>query len=105
MTAPLDVQATLSPRALAALKAAYATRGKYAGRLLARCPLGTTDAAAAWTAAQLVCNPFKVGIMNMLLFTTDQKAIHREVLDLFETLPNARLFDRDRAALERLGAW
>jgi hypothetical protein len=98
---------TLSPAAAEALKACYATRGKHKGRLLAKCPPSNTLAAAAWQAAMLICNPYKVSICSMLFMTEEQRAIRNEVESYFDALPrDARIAaDRDRAALEHLGVW
>ena len=52
----------LSENARLALSAAYATRGKNRGQLLARCPRSETLAAAAWQGAMFACNPYQVSI-------------------------------------------
>jgi hypothetical protein len=97
----------LSDKARTALAKAYATRGKHRGQLLARCPRSDTLEAAAWQGAMLVCNPYKAGIGVLLFMSPEQKAIQEEVTAHFESLPREHvvLAQRDREALERLGAW
>jgi predicted oxidoreductase (fatty acid repression mutant protein) len=98
---------SLSAIAKAALAAAYATKGRHKGQLLARCPLSHTLPAAAWQGAMIVCNPYKVGIATMLFMTDEQRAVFEEVKEHFERLPRAYqiMAQRDREALERLGVW
>ncbi len=98
---------TLSLNARAALQGAYATRGKYRGQLLKRCPRSDTLAAAAWNGAMMVCNPYLVSIGACLLNTPEQQAIFHEVRAHFESLPREYqiMAQRDREALERLGVW
>jgi len=98
---------TISDAAALALKACVATRGKHKGRLLARCPPSHTLAAAAWQGAVLSVNPYKASICSMIFMTEEQRAIRNEVLAIFDAIPrkSASGFDRDRAALERLGVW
>jgi len=97
----------LSNAARAALAAAYATRGKHRGQLLAKCPRSETLAAAAWQGAMLSCNPFKASIGAMLFMSAEQKAIRDEVLAHFDAMPHAYriMAQRDREALEGLGVW
>jgi hypothetical protein len=97
----------LSDKAREALAKAYATRGPHRGQLLARCPRSNTLEAAAWQAAMMVCNPYKVGIGVIIFFTGDQHEIYQEVLAHFENLPREYMLmaQRDREALEKLGAW
>jgi hypothetical protein len=97
----------LSDKAREALAAAYATRGKHRGQLLARCPRSDTLAAAAWQGVMLSVNPFKVSIAASLVFTEEQRAIAAEITAHFDSLPHAYriMAQRDRYALEKLGAW
>jgi hypothetical protein len=97
----------LSETAKAALAACFATRGKHKGKLLAKCPLSTTPAAAAWQGAMAVVNPYKLGIGTLLFMTDAQRAIFEEVEAHFKSMPRdyANGSDRDREALERLGVW
>ena len=97
----------LSEQARSALAAAYATRGKHRGQLLAKCPRSETMAAAAWQGAMLSVNPFKASIGAMLFMSSEQKAIREEVFAHFEALPHAYriMAQRDREALESLGVW
>jgi len=97
----------LSDTARTALASAYATRGKHRGQLLARCPRSNTLAAAAWQGAMIVVNPYQCGIATMLFFSAEQKAVFEEVKAHFDALPRDYqiMAQRDREALERLGAW
>jgi len=99
--------AKLSDIARAALVEAYATRGKHRGQLLAKCPRSDTLAAAAWQGAMMVCNPYRVSIAALIFMTVEQRAIYDEIVAHFEALPREYMImaQRDRYALERLGAW
>lgn len=94
----------ISDKAALALRDAVATRGAHKGKLKAKAPPARSNGYAAWQAAQMVCNPFKVSIFGQIMMSDEQRAIFEEVLNIFETL-NIRGMDRDRNALERLGAW
>jgi len=85
----------------------FATRGRNKGHLLAKCPPSHTLEAAAWQAAQMVCNPYKAGIMTQMFFTPVQRELYQEVLAYMESQPlwKQRMLDRDRAALSKLGVW
>lgn len=98
---------TLSDNARNALAAAYATRGKNRGQLLAKCPRSETLAAAAWQGAMIVCNPYQVSIGAVLFFNTEQRAVFDEIKNHFERLPREYqiMAQRDRETLERLGVW
>ena len=99
--------AVISDTAARALRDAVATRGKHKGMLLAKCPASNTLAAAAWQAAQMHANPYKVSIGAVLFFSEEQRAIYHELTGIFETLCKGRrlAWDRDREALQALGAW
>jgi hypothetical protein len=94
----------ISDTAAHALKAAVATKGKHKGLLLAKAPPSRTLAYAAWQAAQMCCNPYKVSISGMMFMSAEQRAVYDEVLAIFEGLGIKKL-DRDRNGLERLGVW
>jgi hypothetical protein len=98
---------TLSTKAKSALSAAYATRGKHRGQLLAKCPLSSTNAAAAWQGAMMCCNPYKVGICAIMFMSAEQREIFNEVKAHFDALPREHMImaQRDREALESLGVW
>ena len=93
----------------AAVRGAFATRGKHKGQLLARCPKSNTDAAAAWQALQSAANPYKVGIATVLFFSERQRLIFDAVGLVIDSLHrqgvSIAVLDRDRAALDALGAW
>jgi len=103
----------LSDRAQAAIRSALATKGPRKGLLLSSAPKGETDAFAAWAALMMRCNPFKVGMCNMIRLAWDQdrKALHDEIDAWFLSLPeNTRRglivgLDKDRLALQTLGVW
>jgi hypothetical protein len=96
----------LSPKARESLMLAMATRGPNKGLLRAKAPPSQTLAYAAWQGAQMACNPFKVSIFGTMFMTDEQKAIRDEVTAYLDARPAlARVLDRDRSALEQLGAW
>jgi len=97
----------LSPAARAAFDAALATRGPRKGMLLARAPASRTLAYAAWNGAMVSANPYKASIAGMIFMSAEQHGIRAEVTAWVDAQPKrARMaLDRDRANLERLGAW
>jgi hypothetical protein len=101
---------TLSPAARAALIACFATRGINKGRLLSKAPSPfkpeTRMAHAAWHGAMLACNAFKAGVFSLMLLDKEQRAIADEVTAYMDARPGlAKVCDRDRDALEKLGVW
>jgi len=94
----------ISEKAALALKEAVASNGKHKGLLLSKAPPSRSLAYAAWQAAQLCCNPYKVSIAGMILMSDEQHEIYNEILAIFEGL-GIKSLDRDRNSLERLGAW
>jgi hypothetical protein len=94
----------ISDTAARALQAATVTKGRNKGLLLAKPPISQTLAYAAWQAAVMACNPFKASIWGQMMMTAEQRAVYDELLHIFDTL-KIRNLDRDRNALERLGAW
>jgi hypothetical protein len=89
-----------------AVNGAIATRGKNKGQLKAKCPPMNTDAAAAWQAIQMQANPYKVSMGACLFFNLRQTKIFNAVLETIqEKNIDVRGLDRDRVALEELGAW
>lgn len=97
----------LSVSARDALTLALVSHGPHRGQLLARCPKQGTLAAAAWHGATLSVNPYKADVTAMMGFTAQQQATAKEIIDWFEAMPKAdrTRWDRDRLALETLGAW
>ena len=89
---------------IAAINAARASRGKNKGMLKASCPRSDTDAAAAWQAITLHANPYKFSIWQAWAFTDRQRAIY-DAIDKALAGVDCRGADRDRVALERMGAW
>ena len=89
---------------ISAMDAAIATRGKHKGKLKRVCPPMGTDAAAAWQALTLLSNPYKISIFQISLFSERQAWIYRNIVNALEPL-DIRSLDRDRAALEIMGAW
>jgi hypothetical protein len=97
---------TLSEKAKAALESCFVTRGKNKGALLKNAPPSSSLAYAAWQGAMIVCNPYKVSIAGLMFMAEEQLEVYREVESFFTSLPKeARFLDRDRLALESLGAW
>lgn len=94
----------ISDTAANALKGAVTSRGAHKGLLLSKAPPSRTLAYAAWQAAQMCCNPYKVSIAGMIFMSPEQRAVYDEVLSIFEGLGIKNL-DRDRNGLERLGVW
>lgn len=98
----------ISEKAGRALYSAACHRGVNAGRLLKNAPRDGL-ARAAWYGAQSVCNPYKLSIPAIMLFSQEEREIYREVESLFEAMKargwRPELLDRDRLALESLGAW
>ncbi len=90
-----------------ALRGAISTRGKNKGQFLAKAPPSNSLAYAAWMGAMLSINPYKVSVFGMMMMTADQKAVCDAVTKFFDAMPKAEriAFDRDRRALEMLGAW
>lgn len=90
-----------------AIRGAIATRGVHKGRFLAKAPPSHTLAYAAWQGAMLSINPYKTSVIGLMLMTPDQKAVCDAVTKYFDAMPKAQrtAFDRDRRALELLGAW
>jgi len=89
---------------IAAIDAALVSRGKRKGALKAACPPMGTDAAAAWQALVGHANPYKMGLGHIMFFTDRQSAIYRAIDDALAG-QDVRALDRDRLALEMLGAW
>lgn len=87
-----------------AIGAALVSRGKNKGILKAQCPPTGTDAAAAWQAVMGYANPYKLGIGHIMFFNNRQRAIYHAIDDALKG-KDLRGYDRDRVALELLGAW
>lgn len=98
---------SLSDKAKAALEACFCTRGKNKGMLLRQCPPSNTLAAAAWQGAMLSVNPYKVSVMQTILFTAEQREVAGEVTNYMDNLsPKLRTaVQRDRRTLEAAGVW
>lgn len=98
--------ATISDKAAQALRGAICTKGKNKGLLLAKAPPFKTLSYAAWQAAVLIANPYKASIPGIVLMNDEQRAIYNELVDIFEAIGAVNLkLDRDRNALDALGAW
>ena len=89
---------------IAAIDSAIVSRGKSKGRLKRQCPPMGSDGAAAWQAMMLEANPYKASIWQISLFNERQSYIFRNVSQAIEGL-DLRTMDRDRLALEIMGAW
>lgn len=66
----------------AASAGAFCKSGPNKGRLKAKCPQMGTDAAIFWQAIQMVANPFKVSIAQLIFLNADQQ----EFFELVEAL-------------------
>jgi hypothetical protein len=96
----------LSAETVAAIRACYATRGPYKGRLLAKAPKQGSAVHAAWQALMLAWNPYKASIFAVMMIRRgEHAAVFETTLAWAERNMHLRGSDRDRAALERLGAW
>jgi len=96
----------IETRLLLALNQAIASKGKHKGQIKAKCPPMGTDGAIMWQALMMHANPYKVGIGHMIYATHMDsefyKACESFAQERASVLPR---LDRDRVALERLGAW
>ena len=102
----LDKSAAQIDRLLLAFDGAIASKGRHAGKLKAKCPPMGTDAAIMWQAVQMNANPYKVSIMQIALLNQEQSAFYglcQAWAD--ERKAIAHMLDRDRVALDKLGAW
>ena len=94
---------TNNPRLQAAIAGALVSRGKGAGQLKAKCPPMGTDSAIAWQALIRVANPFKAGILHLML--CHDHDFLEECRAYVDTLSGVETLDRDRRALTRLRVW
>ena len=104
IAAAIAARLGLNPAEEAAIAAAFATRGRHAGTLLAKCPADTGPraqplAAAAWRGMQP--NPWKVSPWSLLMQGPEASALYEKLAR--HTWP-VRL-DRDAAALAAMGVW
>ena len=89
----------------AAITGAISQRGPTKGMLKAKAPSDPL-ANAAWQALMSVANHYKTGIFTMICFTEEQKEMYAIVAKMADTIPNlVAMADRDRRALESMGAW
>ena len=82
------------------IAAACISRGKRKGALKASCPPTGSNAAALMIKA----NPYKVSRGQMLFMGDDQRAIYDAITAAIADV-DVRGMDKDRVALEELGAW
>jgi len=87
-----------------AINGALVSRGRHRGMIKVKCPPYNTDAAAAWQALAMVSNPYKVSIWQIASFSDRQRAIYNNIERALENY-DGRGLDRDRVALELMGAW
>lgn len=90
---------------IAAIRACFVTRGKSKGKLLKQSPPLETDAYAAWQAMVFAWNPYKASIIGLMLLSSKQREVYTRVRIWADENPQLRGLDRDRLALETLGAW
>ena len=62
-------------------------------------------AGAAWLGCMAAWNPYKLSIGAVLFLDQEERAVFDEVSKWAENHPELRGLDRDRLALEQLGAW
>jgi sulfite reductase beta subunit-like hemoprotein len=89
---------------IAAIDGALVSRGRHKGMIKVKCPPYGTDAAAAWQALAMISNPYKVSIWQIASFSDRQRAIYNNIERALENY-DGRGLDRDRVALELMGAW
>ena len=82
-----------------AFKGAFVSRGKRKGLLNASCPSGPS--AAIWQGLMLSCNAFKVSIGRCIMLRDEERALY----DIASKISIHPCYDKDREALEALGAW
>jgi hypothetical protein len=87
-----------------AIRAALVSRGPNKGMLKSSPPRHGTDAYAAWQALTMCANPYKVSIGGLMMLPREQREVYDVVLAWAETR-DVRALDRDRVALEQMGAW
>ena len=93
-------------RLLLAFDGAIASKGRHAGKLKAKCPPMGSDAAIMWQAIQMNANPYKVSIMQIALLSREQSEFYSHCQAWAdERKAIAPMLDRDRVALDRMGAW
>ena len=99
--------AVISDTAAKAIYDAVAHRGASKGMFKAAAPPSRTLAYAAWQAAMMSINPFKVSIGGLMFMSAEQRAVYDEVLALFDRITPAikNGLDRDRKTIESLGVW
>ena len=96
----------LEKRLLLAYGDAIASRGKNKGMLKAKCPPMGTYGAIMWQACMYYANPWKVSVFGLVFSGMADDSFK----DACFAFAHARrdvltILDRDRVALERLGAW
>ena len=87
-----------------AIAAACVSKGKRKGALKATCPPMGSNAAAAWQAMMIEANPYKASIVQIMMLRGEARAVYDGIEASLKGV-DLRGLDRDRTALERLGAW
>jgi hypothetical protein len=91
---------------ISAINDAIASKGKNKGSLKAKCPPIDTPGAAAWNAIQFYANCYKVGMCHIWFMSDDNRAIYNTIVKFIGIHKiDVRSLDRDRKALETIGAW
>ncbi len=89
----------------AAITDAISQRGPTKGMLKAKAPSDPLSN-AAWQALMSVANPYKMNMFSMMCFTKQQEEMYAIVSKVADKNPNlVAMADRDRRALESIGAW
>jgi hypothetical protein len=93
-------------RVAAAIRAAIVSRGPHKGSLKKSAPAWGSDGYVAWQALEATANPYKVSIGGLMLLNAEQRELYDAVLGYAKrNAASVRGADRDRVALEAIGAW
>ena len=96
----------MKERTREAIGDALCEKGPRRGQLKVNPPKHGTDGAIAWNAIQTVVNPWKVSIAALVFLSADQREMFDECKAWARSIPSLhRVLDRDRKALESMGAW
>lgn len=105
MSEPIKGYSLTIDQVKVAINQTISQRGPTNGMLKARAPSDPL-ANAAWQAFMSVANPYKMSVFSMICFTEEQKEMYAIVAKVAEARPKlVAMADRDRRALESIGAW
>lgn len=96
----------MKDRTREAIGDALCQKGARRGQLKVKPPKHGTDGAIAWHAIQTVVNPWKVSIAALVFLSEEERELFEECQAWVRSIPHFhRVLDRDRKALESMGAW